>query len=152
MTLEEKIFNDYKQAMKDSDKVASSALNFLRANLKNAAISLKKDALGDAAVISVIKKMVKQRQDSIEQFGKGGREDLVAKEAGELAILKAYLPAEISLEQLKQIIEEVVSETQASSLKDMGKVMKEVIERTASRADAKTVSGLVRERLSNTSG
>ena len=147
--LEEKILNDYKAAMKSKDKIRSSTLSFLRSNLMNKAISLKKKSpLEDNEVISVIKKSVRQRQDSIEQFKKGGRDDLVTKESQELEILKSYLPPELTQDEIKQIIEEVVAQAQATGPKDMGRVMKEVMAKVASGADGKLVSELVRQRLS----
>ena len=90
--LEEKIGKDYIQAMKDGDKVRSQTLSFLRAQLKNILIEKRVDKLDDEEVIPVIKKQVKQRQESIIQFEKGGRQDLAGKETAELAILKEYLP------------------------------------------------------------
>ncbi len=146
--LEEKILNDYKQAMKSKEKVRSSCLSFLRSNLMNQAIKLKKKSLEDKEIISVIKKLVKQHQDSIEQFKQGKREDLVAKETQELEILKSYLPPELSADEIKHIIEEVISQVQAKGLEDMGRVMKEVMAKTASQADGKLVSDLVKQRLS----
>jgi len=121
--LEEKILNDYKQALKSKDKAKASSLNFLRSCLMNRAIALKKKSLQDDEVISVIKRMVRQYQDSIEQFKQGGREDLVAKETQELEILKAYLPPELSSNEIRQIIEEAVNQLKAKSMKDMGRVM-----------------------------
>jgi hypothetical protein len=145
--LEEKILNDYKEAMKSQDKIKSSTLSFLRAELMNVAIAKKKKALDDSEVITVIKKQIKQRQDSIEQFNKGNRQDLSAKEAKELEILKSYLPPQLSDEQIKQAIEEAVTTLEASGMKDMGKVMKEVSLKVGQGADSKVVSDLVRERL-----
>ncbi len=146
--LEEKILNDYKQALKSKDKAKASSLNFLRSCLMNRAIALKKKSLQDDEVISVIKRMVRQYQDSIEQFKQGGREDLVAKETQELEILKAYLPPELSSNEIRQIIEEAVNQLKAKSMKDMGRVMKEVMAKVSSRADGKLVSDLVTQRLS----
>ncbi|MFH0739351.1 MAG: GatB/YqeY domain-containing protein [Candidatus Omnitrophota bacterium] len=146
--LEEKILNDYKEAMKSQDKIRSSTLSFLRAELMNVAIAKKKKTLDDNEVIAVIKKQVKQRQDSIEQFKQGNRQDLVAKEEAELRILKSYLPPELSDEEVKKIIEEAMASTAAVGLKDMGKVMKEVTDKVAGRADGKLVSELVKARLS----
>ena len=146
--LEEKILSDYKEAMKSQDKIKSSTLSFLRAEMMNVAIAKKKKALDDNEVIAVIKKQVKQRQDSIEQFKQGNRQDLVAKEEAELRILKSYLPPELSDEEVKKIIEEAVASTAAVGLKDMGKVMKEVTDKVAGRADGKLVSELVKARLS----
>jgi uncharacterized protein len=146
--LEEKIFNDYKEAMKNRDTLKSSVLSFLRAAMINAAFEKKKNTLEDNDAIAVIKKQVKQRQDSIEQFQKGNRQDLADKEINELAILKVYLPEELSSDEVKKIIEECVASTGALGMKDMGRVMKEANARIAGRADSKLVSDLVRERLS----
>jgi len=148
MNLEEKILNDYKEAMKSKDTVKSSVLSFLRADLINAATAKKKSRLDDPEVVAVIKRQIKQRQDSIEQFTRGGRVDLADKETKEFEILKAYLPPEMPAEEIKKVIEEVVSSTGASGIKDMGKVMKEVNAKVAGKADGKAVSDLVRERLS----
>lgn len=145
--LEEKILQDYKEAMKNKDTVKSSTLSFLRAELMNVAIEKKKKALDDHEVITVIKKQIKQHRDSIEQFKKGNRQDLADKETKELEILKSYLPPELPLEELKKIIEEAVALTGAQDMKDMGKVMKEVTAKIAGKADGKLVSDLVRERL-----
>ncbi|MFH0935652.1 MAG: GatB/YqeY domain-containing protein [Candidatus Omnitrophota bacterium] len=146
--LEEKILNDYKQAMKDKDTLKSSVLSFLRAEMINVAMAKKKKSLEDNDVIAVIRKQSKQRQDSIEQFTKGGRAELADKETKELEILKNYLPKEIPAEQIQKIIEEAVVSTGAGGIKDMGKVMKEVLAKVGAQADSKTVSELVRLRLS----
>jgi uncharacterized protein YqeY len=145
--LEDKILNDYKEAMKSKDAVKVSTLSFLRAAMKNLGIEKKKDKLEDGDAIAVVKKQIKQRQDSIEQFKKGNRPDLAAKEEKELEILKVYLPEELSAVEVKKIIEEIIAATGASGVKDMGKVMKEVMAKTAHRADGKLVSDLVKERL-----
>ena len=145
--LEEKILNDYKEAMKARDTLKSSVLSFLRADMINLAIAKKKKVLDDSEVISVIKKQIKQRQDSIEQFKNGNRPDMADKETKELEILKSYLPPELSADEVKKIIEEVISATGAKEMKDMGKVMKEVTAQIAGRADGKLVSDLVKEIL-----
>ena len=146
--LEEKILNDYKSAMKSKDSLRSAVINFLRADLMNVAMAKKKAKLDDAEVVATIRKQIKQRQDSIEQFTKGGRQELADKEARELEILKTYLPLELSADQIKKMIEEAVAATGAQGMKDMGKVMKEVGAKVSGQADAKLVSDLVRERLS----
>ena len=148
--LEEKILNDYKDAMKSRDSLKSSVLSFLRAEIMNAAIAQKKNNLDDNGIIAVVRKQIKSRQDSIEQFTKGNRLDLAEKEKQELAILKSYLPQEMSADELKGIIESIIKETGATSIKDMGKVMKEVNAQVAGRADGKVVSDLVRVSLSVT--
>ena len=148
MSLEQQIDKDYIQAMKDRDSARSSALSFLRSQIKYARIELKTEQVPDPDVISVVKKQIKQRQDSIEQFKQGGRADLVEKEEKELAILKGYLPAEMSADEIKSIIKETIKATGASSIKDMGRVMKEAGVKLAGRADNKQVSELVKSELS----
>lgn len=145
--LEEKILNDYKEAMKSKDALKSSVLSFLRADMINAAIAKKKNKLDDSEAIAVVKKQIKQRQDSIEQFTKGNRPEMAEKESKELAILKAYLPPEMPEEEIKKIIAEAIAATGAQGMKDMGKVMKEVNAKIAGQADGKLVSELVRGAL-----
>jgi uncharacterized protein YqeY len=146
--LAEKIFNDYKEAMKARDSLKSSVLSFLRADMLNLATAKKKDKLDDAEIVTVIRKQIKQRQDSIEQFTQGGRLEIADKEKKELDILKIYLPAELSAEEIKQLIEEVVIAIKADGLKAMGQVMKELTVKLAGKADGRLVSDLVKQRLS----
>ncbi len=148
MSLEEKILNDFKVAMKARDTVKVSILSFLRAQLSYAALEKNKKALEDADCIAAIKRLIKQHQDSIEQFKAGARQDLVDKEVRELEILKVYLPLEISEEALGKIVDEAITSTGAAGIKDMGKVMKDVLARTAGAADGKMVSEMVKSRLS----
>jgi uncharacterized protein len=148
MSLEDKINADYIQAMKDRDSVRSTAVNFLRAKIKDVKVEKRVEKVADEDIIAVIKKQVKQRMDSISQFNNGGRADLAAKEEAEMALLKAYLPAEMSTEALTAIVDEVIKSTGASSIKDMGKVMKEVQAKVAGKADNQAVSALVKSRLS----
>jgi len=147
MLLEEKILNDYKEAMKSRDSIKSSVLSFLRAEMMNTALAKKKDKLDDNDVISVIRKQVKARQDSIEQFTQGNRLDLADKEKIELEVLKLYLPQEMPAEEVKKVIEEVIVAVSAQGMKDMGRVMKEVNAKLSGKADGKLVSDLVKERL-----
>ena len=146
--LEEKIFNDYKEAMKSKDALKSSVLSFLRAEMMNTAIAKKKKSLDDPEIVSVIKKQVKSHQDSIEQFKQGNRQDLAEKEARELEILKPYLPQELSFEELEKLVDQAIALSGAQGLKDMGKVMKEVNLKVAGRAEGKLVSDTVRRKLS----
>ena len=146
--LEEKILNDYKEAMKAKDALKSSVLSFLSAELINVAMAKKKKGLDDNEVIAVIRKQIKGRQDSIAQFKQGNRLDLAEKESKEWEILKTYLPQEMSADEIKKIIEETIAATGASSMKDMGKVMRELNSKVAGRADAKLVSDLVKQKLS----
>jgi len=148
MSLQEKIDQDYIQAMKARDTARSSNLSFLRAQIKNVGIDKRVEKVSDEDVISVIKKQVKQRQESITQFTAGGRAELAAKEQAEMDLLKAYLPAEMSADALAAVVDEVIKATGAASIKDMGKVMKEVLARTAGKADNQAVGALVKQRLS----
>ncbi|HNQ50438.1 MAG: GatB/YqeY domain-containing protein [Candidatus Omnitrophica bacterium] len=148
MTLEEKILDDFKDAMKQKDAVKISTLSFLRGQLGYAALEKKKEKLDDADCIAVVKKLIKQHQDSIEQFTAGSRLDLAERETKEMEVLKGYVPAQMPAEEISRVIEEVVAASGASGMKDMGNVMKEVRARTGGRADGKLVSDLVRQRLS----
>ena len=148
MSLEEKIGKDYIQAMKDRDQVKSSTLSFLRSQIKYVKIEKRVEQVEDVDVVAVIKKQIKQRQDSITQFEQGGRADLAEKEKVELAILKNYLPAEMSSDAIKAIVEQAMKDVAAASIKDMGKVMKEVLPKVAGQADNKQVSDLIKEKLS----
>ncbi|MEK6714644.1 MAG: GatB/YqeY domain-containing protein [Candidatus Omnitrophota bacterium] len=146
--LEEKILADYKQAMKNRDRLRSSVLSFLRSSLKNLAIDKRKDMLSDEEVISVIKKQIKQREDSIEQFKRGGRTDLSEKETKEKEILESYLPEQLGEEKIRAIVDEiVVSLGGTASMVDMGKVMKEVMAKVGASSDGKIVSSIVKDRL-----
>ena len=149
MSLEDKIGQDYVQAMKARDALRSSVLSFLRAQVKNVKIDKRVEKVADDEIVAVIKKQIKQRQDSITQFRAGSREDLAAKEEQEMAILRTYLPAPVSPEALKGIVDEAIKGTGASSIKDMGRVMKEVLARTAGGADNQSVSAMVKARLLN---
>ncbi len=146
--IEEKILSDYKEAMKNRDGMRSSTLSFLRAKFSYEAIEKKKERLDDSDCVAVIKRLIKQHQDSIEQFTKGNRLDLAEKEKQELEVLKVYLPPEMSAEDIKKFIEEAIAATGAQGMKDMGKVIKEVKAKAGDGADGKVVSDLVKERLS----
>jgi len=149
MSLEDKIGQDYISAMKARDSFRSSVLSFLRAQVKNVKVDKRLEAVPDEDVILVIKKQAKQRQDSINQFKAGNRPDLAEKEEKELVVLKEYLPVEMSLDQLKIIVEEVIKASGANSIKDMGREMKDVLARCAGKADNQTVGALVKERLTS---
>ncbi len=159
MSLEDKIAQDYVLAMKQRDTSRSSTLSFLRAQIKNVKIDQRLEMLSDAEVIAVIKKQVKQRQDSITQFKAGHRMDLAQKEEQELAVLQSYLPAptvpsgpaQASNALVIAAIEEAIKSTAATSMKDMGKVMKEVLAKLQGAADNQVVGPLVKERLSKMS-
>lgn len=145
--LEDKIASDYKESMKARDQLRTQTISFLRSELKYYAIDKKAEKLDDADALVVIKKLIKQRQDSIAQFEKGGRLDLVEKEKKELQILKSYMPQEMSAQEVNKIVDEVIAGMGALTPKDMGRVMKEVMSRTKGLADNKLVSDTVRQKL-----
>jgi len=147
--LSDRITEDYKQAMKNREAIKVSTLSFLRSQIKYVIIEKKVEKPEDTDVIAVIKKQIKQRQESIAQFEKGGRQDLVDKERAEVDVLKGYLPEEMSLEAVRAIVVQIIQETGAVSIKDMGKVMKEVLAKVAGQVDGKIVSDCVKEKLSS---
>ena len=141
--LSDQINADLKSAMLAKDTLRLSTLRMLKSAVEYAKIEKKQEALPDADVVAVIKKQVKQRQDSIESFDKGGRADLADKEKAELAILKSYLPAELAEAELTAIVAAVIAELGARTKADMGKVMKAVQAKVAGRADNRLVSQIV---------
>ncbi|MBX7232246.1 MAG: GatB/YqeY domain-containing protein [Bdellovibrionales bacterium] len=152
MGLKEKILEDLKSAMKAQEVEKLSAIRFLQAAVKNREIELRPQPISDAEIMNVIKKLIKQRQDSIEQFSQAGREDLVNKEKFELALLQSYLPAQLTQEQLVNVIENVIQDLKASSIKQMGQVIKETQNRTQGTADSRQISEIVKSKLSSPSG
>jgi uncharacterized protein YqeY len=147
MSLEERLAEEMKQAMKSSDKLRLSTIRMVRSALKNKEIELRKK-LEDEDVVKVIQVMVRKGEESVEQFQAGGRVDLVEKERSEIEILKSFLPQPLSQEEILKIIDQSIQETQASSPKDIGKVMKSVIPKIGGKADGKLINQLVKERLS----
>lgn len=145
--LTDQIAADLKQAMLAKDTVRLAALRMLKSAIEYHKIATKQETLTDTDITGVIKKQIKQRQDSIEGFEKGGRADLAEKEKAELAILKAYLPAELSPAQVEDIVKATIAELGAATKADMGKVMKAVQAKLAGRADNKLVSQLVAANL-----
>ena len=147
MTLEERLVNEMKEAMKSGDKLRLSAIRMIRSAAKNREIELMKK-LDDEDIIKVIQGMVRKGEESVEQFRTGGRQDLVEKEKKEIDILKSFLPPALSQEEVLKVIDETIQETQASSLKDIGKVMKAIMAKLGGKADGKLINQWVRERLS----
>ena len=147
MGLEERLTDEMKQAMKSSDKLRLSTIRMIRSAVKNKEIELRKK-LGDEEIQRVIQGMVRKGEESVEQFQSGGRADLVEKEKKEIEILKSFLPQPIGQEEILRIIDQSIEETQASSLKDLGKVMKSVIPKLGGKVDGRIINQLVKERLS----
>jgi uncharacterized protein YqeY len=147
MTLPEQIDADLKDAMRAKDAGRLNVLRMLKSALRYAAIEKSDAGLDDAAAVQVIRKQVKQRQDSIESFEKGGRPELAAKEKEELEILNAYLPKGLSADELTALVRETIAEVGATSKAQMGAVMKALQTKVAGRADGKTLSGEVSRQL-----
>ncbi len=146
MSLKDQITQDMKSAMKAGDKDRLKVVRLMLAAIKQVEVD-KRIELDDAGVLSVLDKMVKQRRDSVEQFEKGGRDDLAAIERAEIAVLQDYLPEQLSAEDLASLVDEVIAATGASSMKDMGKVMGQIKSKAAGRADMGAVSAAVKARL-----
>lgn len=147
MTLPERIDADLKDAMRAKDAGKLAVLRGLKSALKYAAIEKSDAGLDDAAATQVIRKQVKQRQDSIESFEKGGRPELAAKEKAELEILNGYLPKGLSEEELTALVRETIAEVGATSKAQMGAVMKALQAKAVGRADGKALSAEVHKQL-----
>lgn len=147
MSLKTKIMDELKVAMKSKDQLTLSTLRFLNAQIKNKEIEARPNEITEEDILGVIKKSVKQRQDSIEQYKNANRQDLVDNETAELKILETYLPEQISDDKLQVMVEESIKESGATSMKDMGQVMKLVLEKAQGQADNKKVSEMVRKTL-----
>ena len=147
MSLNDKVAADITAAMKAKDAARLSALRMLKAAIMNKGVEKGRD-LEDAEILQVVSSLVKQRRDSIEQFSKAGRTDLVDKETGEVAVLEAYLPPAVTAEEIDAAVTAAIAETGASTPKDMGKVMKAVMPKLAGKnADGKVVNEAVRRKL-----
>ncbi|MBW1712901.1 MAG: GatB/YqeY domain-containing protein [Deltaproteobacteria bacterium] len=146
MSILERIEADFKAALKARQKDRISALRLVRSALK---LKEKEDrgSLDEEAVIKVLKTQAKQRQDAAQQFEQGGRAELAAKERAELELIRAYLPAQVDEETVRQVVAEVVGQLGASSPKDMGPVMKASLEKLGAGADGKTVNRIALEFL-----
>jgi uncharacterized protein len=147
MGLEERLVEEMKQAMKSNEKLRLSTIRMIRTSVKNKEIEVRKK-LEDEEILRVIQGMLRKSEEAVEQFRAGGRMDLVEKETQEMEILKSYLPQSLGREEILKVIDETIQENQASSLKDLGKVMKSVMSKLAGKADGKLINQLVKERLS----
>ncbi|HXN05696.1 MAG TPA: GatB/YqeY domain-containing protein [Nitrospiria bacterium] len=146
--LKEKLMEELKEAMKSGNADRVSVIRMLRATIKNREIDRGKGSeLNDADVTEVLISAVKQRRDSIEQFAKGNRQDLVDQEKKELEILQSFLPQAMPEEELRALVKKVIAETGAAGIRDMGKVMKSLMPLILGRADNSFVSQLVKEAL-----
>jgi uncharacterized protein YqeY len=149
MTLQEKIQSHLAAAMRGKDQLRLSVLRMMKAAVKNKEVE-KMKALDEAEVIAVLNTLVKQRKDSVDQFRKGGREELAQKEEAEIKVIEEYLPAAASEVDIQKAIDEAIQATGAASIKDMGRVMKDTMSRLAGKtADGGRISQLVKERLTH---
>lgn len=148
MSLKEKLTADMKEAMKarEEGRQRLGVIRLVRGAIRQQEIDGQRE-LDDEAVLSVISKEVKQRRDAIEEFQKGGRDDLVRQNEAEIAILMEYLPQQMTEDEVRSAVQEAIAATGASTPKDMGKVMKELMPKVKGRADGKLVNQVVRERL-----
>lgn len=147
MTFKEKIDQDMRIAAKAKDRITLSSLRLIRTALHNREIDLKRE-VSDSEFIQILSSMVKQRRDSIEQFAKGGRTDLVEQEEAELRIIQAFMPQPLSEEEMLQEIRKAIDETGALSVKDMGKVMKVLMPKLTGKVDGKLLGEKVKAALS----
>jgi uncharacterized protein YqeY len=147
MSLQEKIQSDIADAMRTKDTLKLGVLRMMKSAVKNREVE-KMKVLDEPEVLTVFNTLVKQRKDSIDQFRKGGREELAQKEEAEIKVIESYLPAAASEDDLRRAIEEAIQETGAASMKDMGKVMKATQARLSGKtADGARVSQMVKEKL-----
>lgn len=146
MTLQEQLMQDMKAAMKQKERIRLTTIRQIRSTIKNREIELGEE-LNDEEILQVISTLVKQHKDSIEQFTKGGRDELVKKEQAELVVLESYLPRQMSEEDVSALVQEAIETVGATSMKDIGKVMKYIMPKTQGRADGKMINQLVKSQL-----
>lgn len=149
MSLKEQIISELKESLKSGDSLKRDTLRFLSSAIKNVEIEKKKkeEGLDDQETLEVIKRAIKQRKDSIEQYEKGGRGDLAEKEKKELEILSVYLPAQMNEEKIREEIKKVISDSGANSQKDFGKVMGMAMKKLNGQAEGDLVKKIVQEEL-----
>ncbi|MEO1259149.1 MAG: GatB/YqeY domain-containing protein [Bacteroidota bacterium] len=147
MSLETKIMEDLKAAMKNKDDAAKRSIRAIKAAILLQKTDGSGKVLDEAGEIKLLQKLVKQRQDSLEIYEKQGREDLATPEREEIEVIKKYLPEQMSEADLEDVLKKIIEMTGASSMKDMGKVMGMASKELAGKADGKTISGLVKRLL-----
>ena len=147
MSLQERINEDLKVYMKSKDTFKLGVVRMVKGVVQLEKINLKKEELSDDEIIKLISKQIKMRKDSIAEFTKAGRDDLVQQNEKEIDVLKEYMPEEMSEEEVINIINEAISSTGASNIKEMGKVMREVTPKVSGRFDMGRVSSIIKEKL-----
>jgi uncharacterized protein YqeY len=148
MSLTERLEDEMRSALRSRDKLRLSVVRMARAAVKNKEIKERKK-LDDGAIIKVISGLVKKGEESLVHFQQANRLDLIEKEEEELRILRSFLPQQLSRDEILALVDEAIKETDALDMKDLGKVMKSLMPKTAGRADGKIVHQLVREKLSH---
>ena len=147
MTVKDKLKEDLKTAMREKDSVRKNVVQYIKAGI----LQVEKDnkiTLDDEGVLDVIAKQLKQRRDSLPDYEKSGREDLIAQLKREMDILMEYLPAQLTHDELVEIVKEAIDKTGASEIRDVGKIMSEVMPKTKGRADGREINLIARELLS----
>lgn len=147
MSLQDEISADLKDAMRAKDEAKLSSLRLVLTAIKKREKEVLR-SLEDQEVISVISTQIKQRRESIDQYRKAGRKDLVKAEENELQVLQAYMPEQLTEEEMSQALDQVIAEVGAASMKDMGKVMKAAMAKLAGRADGRVINEMVKVKLS----
>lgn len=148
MALKEKLAEEMKSALKARDKTRLSTVRLILDATNKKEIEQGRQALDDDGVIKVLSAMIRKGEEALDQFKKGGRQDLVDEESRQLDILKSFLPQQLSVTEIRSLINEAIDETKAVDLRDLGKVMKILMPKVSGKADGKTVNQMVRERLS----
>lgn len=146
MNLKEQIKNDLKSSMKNGDNTIRDVLRMLSSDIKNAEIN-KGSEIDDEKIVEIIKKNVKSHKDSIEQYTKGDREDLAGQEKIELEILEKYMPEQMSEDEIRKIVVDIIKKSEAVSASDFGKIMGMVMKKIGNKADGNLVSKVVKEEL-----
>ena len=148
MSLKKQVMEATKEALRQKETEKLQCLRFLSAEIKNKEIQVRPKSLVDSDILALIQKLVKQRREGIQTFQDAGRMELAQKEEYELGILQGFLPPALSEEQVVQVVSDVINQLEAPSLKDMGRVMKEIMHRTKGATESQLVSRLVHEKLS----
>lgn len=146
MAIKDQLMQDLKEAMKNKEDVRKSVITLIRAAVKQREVDERVE-LSEEQVQDIIAKQLKQRRDSLEEFKKAGREDLIEQTQKEIEIITTYLPAQLSIEEIETLVDEAIAETGATSVKDMGKIMSVLNPKTKGRADGKVVNEVVRKKL-----
>jgi len=147
MSIEDKIFEDLKAAMKAKDSLKVGTLRMVRAQFKDTQIA-KREPLNDDEQLAVLGNAAKRRREALEMYKNSGRDDLIQKEQAELDIISAYLPKQLSREEIEKVLKDIIKKTDVSSMQDLGKVMGPAMQQLKGKADGKLVQQLVREILS----